>query len=52
MAKNNTVLISEYYMPEDKFECIKEISHKVGNSPTHKTHATRIEKLFTVRKDV
>lgn len=52
MAKNNTVLISEYYMPEDKFQCIKEINHKVGNSPTHKTHAVRIEKLFTVRKDV
>ena len=32
LAKNNTVLISEYEMPEDKFECIWSKDVKVGIS--------------------
>jgi site-specific DNA-adenine methylase len=43
---NNTVLISEYNMPEDRFKCIWSKEHKVGNSPTHKEHKIRVEKLF------
>lgn len=50
ISKNNTVLISEYNMPEDKFDCIWSKEHKVGNSPTHKEHGIRIEKLFIVKK--
>lgn len=50
LAKNNTVLISEYEMPEDKFECIwskdvKVIISRVGNIKNKK----RVEKLFKVR---
>lgn len=48
MSKNNIVLISEYSMP-DNFECIWEKEVKVGNSPTHKTHKNRTEKLFIVK---
>lgn len=47
VAKNNTVLISEYNMPEDKFKCIWSKEHKVGiNQDEHKI---RVEKLFTVK---
>lgn len=50
LAKNNTVLISEYELPEDKFECIwaKEVKvgiSRVGNIKNKK----RVEKLFKVR---
>jgi len=51
MSKDNIVLISEYNMPEDIFECIWEKSVKVGNSPTHKEHQDRVEKLFIVKGD-
>ena len=50
LAKNNTVLISEYEMPEDTFECIwsKEVNvgiSSIGNIKNKK----RVEKLFKVR---
>ena len=51
MAKNNTVLISEYNMPEDKFECIWYKEHKTSLDKND-NQKTRIEKLFKVRKDV
>lgn len=50
LSKNNTVLISEYNMPDDKFKCIWSKEHKVGINQDE--HQIRIEKLFTVRKDV
>ena len=44
---DNIVLISEYNMPEDRFECIWSKEHKVGiNQDEHKV---RVEKLFIVR---
>jgi site-specific DNA-adenine methylase len=55
LSKNNIVLISEYNMPEDKFECIWEKEHKVliNSAREPKDVANiRIEKLFTVRKDI
>jgi len=48
LSKNNVVLISEYSMPEDRFECIWEKEHKTSldkNNPNKK----RIEKLFIVK---
>ena len=50
LSKNNTVLISEYQMPEDKFECIwsKESIVNVNNVVHNKTKK-RVEKLFKVR---
>ena len=50
MSEHNTVLISEYNMPEDNFECVWSKEHKVGNSPSHKTHGVRIEKLYTYKQ--
>lgn len=49
MAKNNIVLISEYNIKDNKFEEIWQIEHKVGNSPTHKTHSKRVERLYKVK---
>ena len=46
MAINNTVLISEYNMPDD-FTCIWEKSHKVGINQGE--HQERIEKLFIIK---
>lgn len=48
LSKNNIVLISEYNMPDD-FECVWQKDYKVGNSPNHKTHGTRTEKLFLIK---
>lgn len=50
LSKNNTVLISEYNMPDDRFECVWSKEHKVGINQDE--HQLRIEKLFIVRKDV
>jgi len=55
MSKNNIVLISEYNMPEDIFECIWSKEHKVlidSNKSSNNKDNIRIEKLFKVRKDV
>lgn len=50
LAKNNTVLISEYTMPEDKFECIWRKEVKVGISGQGDIkNKKRVEKLFKVR---
>ena len=52
MAKTNTVLISEYNMPDD-FECIwsKEIRCSINNTvDVGDKNKKRIEKLFTVKK--
>lgn len=50
LAKNNTVLISEYEMPEDKFECIwsKDVEVGISNQGDIK-NKHRVEKLFKVR---
>lgn len=50
LAKNNTVLISEYEMPEDKFECIwaKEVNVGISAQGDIK-NKKRVEKLFKVR---
>lgn len=39
------VLISEYWMPEDRFVCIAEFEHKSTFSATNNT-LSRIEKVF------
>lgn len=48
VSKNNKVLISEYWMPEDKFTCIWQKDVKVGIDL--KEHSKRTEKLFTVKE--
>ena len=50
LAKSNTVLISEYEMPEDKFECIwsKDTTVSITNQGDIK-NKKRVEKLFKVR---
>lgn len=50
LAKNNTVLISEYEMPEEYFECIWSKEVKVGISRQGDIkNNKRVEKLFKVR---
>lgn len=50
LAKNNTVLISEYDLPEDNFECIWSKDVKVGISAQGDIkNKKRVEKLFKVR---
>lgn len=50
LAKNNTVLISEYAMQEDKFKCIWSKEVKVGiSSQGDIKNKNRVEKLFKVR---
>ena len=48
MSKHNTVLISEYNMPEDRFECVwsKEYRTSLDKNNNKKD---RIEKLFAVK---
>ena len=50
LAKNNTVLISEYEMPEDRFECVwsKEVKIAISGQGDIK-NKKRVEKLFKVR---
>jgi hypothetical protein len=50
LAKNNTVLISEYEMPEDNFECIwsKDVTIGISSQGDIK-NKKRVEKLFKVR---
>ena len=49
LAKNNTILISEYQMPEDKFECIwsKGVTLTLSAQGDIK-NKKRVEKLFKV----
>ncbi len=51
MSKDNTVLISEYNMPDD-FECIWEKQHKtyLGSGVNGKNDKNRVEKLFIYKK--
>ena len=50
LAKNNTVLISEYTMPENNFECIWSKDVKVGVSGQGDIkNKARVEKLFIVK---
>ena len=50
LAKNNTVLISEYNMPENNFECIWSKDVKVGVSGQGDIkNRARVEKLFIVK---
>lgn len=52
-SKNNVVLISEYSMPENKFECIWEKSHKTLINSTKKKDDgdnDRTERLFICTK--
>ncbi|AUR80864.1 hypothetical protein [Enterococcus phage PMBT2] len=51
LAKNNIVLISEYEMPDDYFECIwsKEQLVNVKNNVKHNNSKKRVEKLFKVK---
>ncbi|XZH99900.1 hypothetical protein ACSXEK_15825 (plasmid) [Clostridium perfringens] len=46
MSKHNTVLISEYNMPEDNFECIWQKETKVNIDSNRKSSDKRVEKLF------
>lgn len=48
MAKDNIVLISEYNMPEDGFECIWSKEHKTSLDKND-NKKKRIEKLFIAR---
>ena len=50
LAKNNTVLISEYNMPENNFECIwmKDVKVAVSGQGDIKNRV-RVEKLFIVK---
>lgn len=50
LAKNNTVLISEYDLPDDKFECIwsKDVKVAISGQGDIK-NKKRVEKLFKVR---
>jgi hypothetical protein len=49
MAKNNIVFISEYNMPQDKFECIwsKKVITPMG---LNVENTERTEKLFKVKE--
>ena len=52
VSENNTVLISEYSMP-DEFECIwsKEVKTSLGSGVKEDSNKNRIEKLFTYKYD-
>ena len=49
MAQNNIVLVSEYNMPEDKFECIWSKKTKTMLDSLKDKGYERVEKLFKVR---
>ena len=48
MSVNNTVLISEYSMPEE-FECVWEKSVTTNLDSLRTTASERVEKLFTYK---
>ena len=55
MSKNNIVLISEYSMPEDDFECIwgKETTVRIdSNKKSGDKKMNRVEKLFIVKNNL
>lgn len=49
LSKDNIVLISEYDMPRDKFECIWETQHSVNFDSNRETSKVRVERLFIVK---
>lgn len=49
MSKKNIVLISEYNMPNDKFECIWSKDTKVMIDSNKTNGSTRTERLFKVK---
>lgn len=51
MSIHNTVLISEYDMP-DEFECIWSKEHKVNFDSNRNNAEKRVEKLFTYNKQI
>lgn len=51
MSEHNTVLISEYNMPSDRFDVVWEKEHSVNLAAKRGAKSTRIERLYTVRKD-
>ena len=46
LSKNNIVLISEYKMPENRFECIWQKERKVLQKSDRVVGDTAVEKLF------
>ena len=50
MSQHNIVLISEYYMPNDKFECIWAKDTKVMIDSNKINGSIRTEKLFKVKE--
>lgn len=49
MSQHNKVLISEYYMPEDRFECIWSKDTKVMIDSNKTNGSIRTERLFKVK---
>lgn len=50
MSKNNTVLVSEYDMPSDIFDCIWEKGLNVNFSSVREETDSRFERLFKVKE--
>ena len=50
MNKKNIVIISEYYMPEDKFKCIWNKDIKIMIDSNREQGDNRTEKLFIVKE--
>lgn len=48
-SQNNIVLISEYNMPEDDFECIWSKEHSTSVSLGDSKHSKRIERLYITK---
>lgn len=46
LAEHNTVLISEYNMPTDRFECVWEREYSVNLDAKREAKSTRIERLY------
>lgn len=52
LAKNNVVLISEYNMPEDRFECLWSKTVKCLQKSDRETGDDRVEKLFVCKGEL
>lgn len=51
MSEHNTVLISEYNMPSDRFEVVWEKEHSVNLDAKRDAKSTRIERLFIAKEE-
>lgn len=49
LALNNTVLISEYNMPADRFDCIWKKEHSVNLHSKRNAKSTRVERLYIAK---